>query len=101
MATSSIAAQTHAGNINLVTGHQGPQVAHDAWPVFVVEQQNDPKRHNFCRLAENTHDSRIVRRTEKCAPGGNDLVIAVKGLDMQPFVEGDRLVGTLLLNGKS
>ena len=75
---------------------EGAEVAHDAGAVFVNQQQDDAEGNNLGRLAEDADDAWVIGRAEKGAAGGNDLVAVAEGLDVEPFVEGDRLARTLL-----
>jgi len=38
-AAGFVPAQAHAGDIDVVLAHQGPNIAHDAGPVFIIHQE--------------------------------------------------------------
>ena len=65
----------------------------------LFNSSNVPRDGNFHRLAEQPHDARIVRRTEKRAARGNQFLAVAENLDVNPFVERDRLVRFLFLDG--
>src|SRR5581483_522150 len=99
LAARAIATKTHVGDVDFVLAQQGPEMADDAGAVRVIEHQQDAVGLDFDGLAEEPHDARIVWRAEKSAASADDLVIAVKELDVQPLVEGYGFVAPLFFHG--
>ena len=77
---------------------QCAEVADDAGPVLVVQQQQNSLGRDFDREAEEADDARIVRRTEKGAARGNNFRFASEQLHVQPLVEGHGFVRAFLLD---
>src|SRR4051794_3282776 len=101
MAPSSIAAKAHAGNIYLMAGHEGAEVPDDPRPVLVIQKENHARGDNLSRLAENAHNTGIVRGAKERAASRGDLFLPAEHLNVEPFIEGDRLVRALLLDSHS
>ena len=68
---------------------------------MVVEQEHGARGRDFHRSARHSDDAGILGRSEKGATRAAHLGGAVEQLDVQPLIEGDRLVGLLFLDGQA
>src|ERR1043166_1216756 len=75
LAAGLVAAQAHAGNVDLVSAHERADMADHARPIFVVHQEEDAGGNDFHWLTEHADDARVVGRPEE-RPAGRPLVVA-------------------------
>jgi hypothetical protein len=85
----------HAGDVHAMLAEHRAEEAHDAGTVRLFISSDVAADRDLHRLAVEPHDARVVGRTEEGAAGRDDLLRAVEGLRVQPFVEGDGFVGFL------
>src|SRR5688572_3064414 len=85
LAADFVAAEAHAGDVDVVLRLEGADVADHARAVFVVHEEQDDLGDDFDRAAGEADDARLMALAQDSA-AGRDALLAGNGGDMNPFV---------------
>jgi len=85
LSAGHLAAEAHAGDVDVVAGQHGADFAHAAGDVAVVEQEDGPRGGNSAGVLDTRTMRGVVRRTEEGAPADPTFWPALNSCTWQQF----------------